>query len=479
MTTKRKILILIIAFPLFFSLALPVFALEVNYPPVPGAEAPQDFMQRVEDGSLDPSNALPLYIKYFYHLILSLSGLACFFSIVTGAFFFLLPGDSATRAKEGRERINLGFVGLLLMLSSYLFLNVLNPDLLSFTRIQLTPGERVPITPFAEMSETIPSYVEVPLGGLIQIVERRSSVTDQMSAMVEAISLTVTNAARCLDALTAACQCNPNVPTENCDENATGGCTTGECLLDPCNIPIPPTTIATCQSYGQPVSGNLRAAITNQISSLQLITASLGYQRQNLIIVTNQLNIANNNLRAAEALMRDARPLSFFDRNAWASIQKKETRRIWPFDNILLPSTATGGGAGSTEASSIRPGASCQGHSPQEDMPRCLLCYGDELVCIGNNYRCCATSGFVSNMCSGNDSCTNPPRHADQPGCNLTTFAGCQSPRTCRDGWYSAEDLSNGIGGDTLQYNGISYAIPAGGAYFVGSTVMMACSNYR
>ncbi len=474
MITKRKILIL--AAVLFFSLALPVFALEVIYPPVPGAEAPQDFMQRIEDDLLDPSNALPLYIKYFYHLILSLSGLACFFSIVTGAFFFFLPGDSATRAKEGRERINLGFIGLLLMLSSYLFFNVLNPDLLSFTAILLTPpGERVPLTPITLPPKTIPSYVEIPLGGLIQIVERRAALTDQTAAGVESTSLSVSNASQCLNRLTALCQCDPNVQTipDSCTAVTTGGCTTGECAdTDPCDIPTPPDVSSACSSLGITVDANLRIAITNQISSLQLITAALGYQRQNLITITNLLNIANNNLRAAEALMRDARPSTTFDRNAWASLQKKEIRRIWPFDNILLPSTGTGSGV--IEYPS--PPGSCQGECPYEIVPSCAVC-GNTLFCYGNGYRGCETDALFKSHCNNGNGpnetqCVSPPPKGQQAGCCDHT-GPCVAPRTCtNDSWYSADNFPSG----TVLYNGMNFPVPANGVYVCDSNVF-GCNN--
>lgn len=497
MKVRNKILILIAGFLIFLTSASTASALELIYPPVIGADPPQVFLETIDqcqatceapdmqyecmlcerDGYY-AGGAFPLYIKYFYYLLIHVSGLACFYAFVSGGLFFFFAGDSPTKAKEGLNRISLGALGVIILLASVLVLNILNPalSLLGIPRIE--PPEAI-ILDIPEVTEEFPAYVEIPLGGLIEKVRDRAATVSQISATAAATSQFVSDTSACLERLTDECECSrvigedPVVPTEECESTETA-CSTGVCLEDPCDINTPDTSI--CSDLGQAVDSNLRTAIESKITLISSLARQLGIQRNSLIIAEENLNIANQRLKMAEALMRNSiSPAISFE--TFAGLNNKEIIRIFP--NEIPVASA---GASGDQIEFAMPGPECQGHSPQEDMPRCILCLGDtgdELVCIGNNYRCCATSSYISAMCNNNDSCANPPRHIDQEYCDLITFAGCVSPRTCSDGWRSAEDLTNGVGGSSFMYNGISYEIPAGGAYFVGSTVMQGCAAYR
>ncbi len=515
MGTKNKILILSIGFLLFLSSASSASALELLYPPVIGAETPQDFSQKIADcrticenegptslscltcerDGYHSGGAFPLYLKYIYYLLIHACGLACFYAFVSGGLYFLLAGDSPLKAKEGLNRLNLGVLGTAIILASVLILNILNPVLLLFKMARIEPPEAI-VLDIPEVIEEFPAYVEIPIGGLIEALQQRSFTVDKVSAAVATTSKTIASAAACLERLTMECQCDreeANVDTccgdwegegedpgsQTCveEEVAEGeSCPRGGCrpYSDPCNVEI---ATDLCSDLGQTVDSNLRAAIQSKILYLASLTTQIGIQREGLMIVEDNLGTAIRQLRVAEGMMRSSiSPAISFE--TFAGLNDKEIIRIFP--RVVLIGGTTGGSGDQFEYA--QPGPECQGHSPQEDMPRCILCLsdaGDELVCFGNNYRCCETNGYISAMCSGNDNCTNPPRHTDQESCDLITFAGCQSPRNCSDGWKSGEDMINGVGGNSFMYNGISYEIPAGGTYFVGSTVMMGCAAYR
>ena len=517
MKTKNKILILSISFLFFLSFASSASALELLYPPVIGADTPQVFLEAIdecrttcqtgdpfeclkcEDDGYHAGGAFPLYMKYLYYFLIHICGLACFYAFVTGGSFLFLAGDSPTKAKEGLDRINLGVLGITLILASVLILNILNPGLLLFEMPRIKPPEAIVLT-IPGVTEEFPAYVEIPIGGLIEILKQAASIVNRISFSIRRTSQSITDTSICLNRLTNECECGrPVAMVDTCcgeweatipgseepeeqrcvEEVVPEGeaCPTGNCrpFSDPCDVPTP--NLLVCDDLGQSVGPNLRTSIESKLLYLGSLVTQIGIQREILIRAEEYLNTANRRLKMAEALMRNSiSPAINFE--TFAGLNNKEIIRIFPREIIR----ESGSGA-SDQLEYGRPGPECQGHSPQEDMPRCILCLnpelGDELVCLGNNYRCCDTSGYITAMCNGNDDCTNPPAHINQEYCDITTFAGCSSPRNCGGEWKSGEDLKTGVGGDSFSFNGITYPIPAGGAYFIGSTVMQGCAAYR
>ena len=67
-------------------------------------------------------------IAWFYYLIITISGFSAFFRLVWGGFLWLTSGVSS-KQNEAKEIIYSALLGLLLILSSYLILRLINPDL--------------------------------------------------------------------------------------------------------------------------------------------------------------------------------------------------------------------------------------------------------------------------------------------------------------------------------------------------------------
>ena len=79
----------------------------------------------INDGGNQDLNQI---IAWFYYLVVTISGFSAFFMLVLGGFEWLTSGV-ITKKTDAKERINSALLGLLLILSSYLILRVINPDL--------------------------------------------------------------------------------------------------------------------------------------------------------------------------------------------------------------------------------------------------------------------------------------------------------------------------------------------------------------
>ncbi len=119
---KRSVLILftlsVFLFALF-SLSCKAISLNNTYPVFQGININSD-----EGGGQD----LNRIIAWFYYLVVTISGFSAFFMLVWGGFEWLTSGVSGKK-KEAKERIESALLGLLLILSSYLILRLINPDL--------------------------------------------------------------------------------------------------------------------------------------------------------------------------------------------------------------------------------------------------------------------------------------------------------------------------------------------------------------
>lgn len=94
-----------------------VLALELIWPTSPGGT------------QLTDATTLTEMVKYFYDWGIALGGLAAFIALVLAGFQYLTSVGDPTKIKDAKDRINSAVLGLLLLLSSFLVLNVINPEL--------------------------------------------------------------------------------------------------------------------------------------------------------------------------------------------------------------------------------------------------------------------------------------------------------------------------------------------------------------
>jgi len=124
-------LLIIIPFSLFsISLAM----LEVDWPP-----SPMGTDLKKECGSLPTSTCnFSVLTKYIYEWGIGLGGLATFISFVIGGFQYITSMGDPAKLADAKDRIKSAFFGLILLLGSFVILNTINPQLLTFTPYNFT-----------------------------------------------------------------------------------------------------------------------------------------------------------------------------------------------------------------------------------------------------------------------------------------------------------------------------------------------------
>jgi len=97
--------------------AYPALALELQYPSFGGI-------------NINDNTTINELVAWFYYAIITIAGLAAFYTIVSGGFQYLTSTGNPAIMTEAKERIISAILGLLLIFSSYIILQVINPELL-------------------------------------------------------------------------------------------------------------------------------------------------------------------------------------------------------------------------------------------------------------------------------------------------------------------------------------------------------------
>jgi hypothetical protein len=146
----------------FLLFCQPVFSqdrpLEVQYPEIAGVK-PETV-----------STLLPDYVKYVFNFSIGVFGLVAFSALLWGGFLYLTSAGRPDKLKDARDRIISAFLGLVILLSSYIILTSINPQLVIFSLPYLTPPAT---TTTSQISQPKPSEInliatELPLGQSIE-----------------------------------------------------------------------------------------------------------------------------------------------------------------------------------------------------------------------------------------------------------------------------------------------------------------------
>jgi len=115
---KKTYLIILFVFSLVFILANFCLAqLEVEYPKIGETEPPTT------------KTMLPGYVEYIFNLVILLSGLVAFGVLVVGGFRYLTSAGNPSVMSDSKDQIFSAFIGLIIVLSSYIILTTINPEL--------------------------------------------------------------------------------------------------------------------------------------------------------------------------------------------------------------------------------------------------------------------------------------------------------------------------------------------------------------
>jgi len=170
MKKKQKIKLLFIFLVLFLLGTGFVFALEINYPKVPGALSPQEFLQ---SASASPEQIPSLYIKYILNLIFWASGIIVLGVLLWAGVRYLTSAGKAETMLTARQQISTAFLGILILLSAFIILNILNPQLLilKLPKVEIaTTTERTMVPLPATTTEMTRTAIdtELPLGKVLE-----------------------------------------------------------------------------------------------------------------------------------------------------------------------------------------------------------------------------------------------------------------------------------------------------------------------
>jgi hypothetical protein len=145
---NHKLSLVVILAVFMFLWANFIFALEVNYPRVPGAAAPQDFIN-----SAPQEEILSLYAKYLVNLAMWVTGIIAFLLLIYAGLLYALSAGSPEKILNAKNQVVSVFFGVLILLTSFLILRSINPQLLVFE----IPGiEKITVALKPQLPEAAP-----------------------------------------------------------------------------------------------------------------------------------------------------------------------------------------------------------------------------------------------------------------------------------------------------------------------------------
>ncbi len=117
---KKYLLVLLTMIGCFAFFALAFAALQTAWPDSPMKT------------KVDKTTNLGQFIKYLYEWGIALGGVATFIAFVIAGFQYITSIGNPTTMKDAIDRIKSAMFGLVLLLSAYVLLNTINPELTSF-----------------------------------------------------------------------------------------------------------------------------------------------------------------------------------------------------------------------------------------------------------------------------------------------------------------------------------------------------------
>lgn len=220
------LLIFFLSFSLSFFHSAQGRELEIKYPEILGIKP-----ETVEIG-------LGEFFKYLYNLSILLAGLVILIALLQGGIKYLTSAGNVAKLSEAREQIFSSFLGIIILLASYIILSTINPELtlFEFPKLEILPKLTVtPTQPVVKEKVSI-IYQELPYGQSIKNglwkKERRKKLSDLAKDDEEFFKKAeLANLGKSLKTLAEACNC------EECKGRCAEpqyNCTEIGCFGDPC-----------------------------------------------------------------------------------------------------------------------------------------------------------------------------------------------------------------------------------------------------
>jgi len=161
---KNLVFVILLLFLLFEANA--VFALEINYPNLPGVQEPQEFLNTAPAEDL-----LGLWVKYLVALATWASGIIALMAIIWAGIVLTTSVGNPEKLTQGRKRLSSAILGLVIVLCAYFILEIISPYFIDFTLPKLEDLREISKAPpiyTQEKKSTIDVYV--PFGRIIENV---------------------------------------------------------------------------------------------------------------------------------------------------------------------------------------------------------------------------------------------------------------------------------------------------------------------
>lgn len=124
---KKNIFFLLMLIGIF-GISFSVFALELNWPESPGGI----------DLNTKSTQTLTYLIAYIYEWAMAIGGIAVFITLVSAGFQYLTSAGNITKMSAAKKQITSTITGLVLLLSTFLILSTINPELTTLDIPEIT-----------------------------------------------------------------------------------------------------------------------------------------------------------------------------------------------------------------------------------------------------------------------------------------------------------------------------------------------------
>jgi hypothetical protein len=272
-------------------------ALEITYPNIPGIAQPTD---------------VPTMAIYLYALSLIVGVMICTLSLIFAGISWLLSRGNPGKLVFAKGQINAAFLGLAILLLSFVFLKVINPNLVIINLPGITSPVIVPPEPMPSPTIVKNKFWELPFGFLEKdVLDKALAVTSPINYpdLVQQAVQTLEDRARELQVLVNQCRCSNLRP--NCDNN----CSALDCTA---TTGGEASQLDLCPNW---------TAIQNKINEIQTARDNVKAKRQALLVAQVNLQIAEARLIAAKGLLTSCPgPLdlkSFLGIQDWPNVEKK------------------------------------------------------------------------------------------------------------------------------------------------------------
>lgn len=121
---------------------------------------------------------LPNFIVYIFNWLVSIASTLSVLVIVLGGLYHLVSLGMGKATSEGKEWVKSGVLGLIFVLSSYLIIWTINPNLIEFRMVSLIPVPVLTLDPSGPSLDELASsavYNEIPIGTLTETLLARTT----------------------------------------------------------------------------------------------------------------------------------------------------------------------------------------------------------------------------------------------------------------------------------------------------------------